>query len=159
MLNHPHRQATTTPKVRAAIQASDVTGTVLAGRVGATPQTIYKWRNRDSVKNRSHRPHRLRTTLTPIQEAVAVMLRATLLLLLDDLLAVVRDVLNPNLSRSGPDPVFAELGWVICAIFGRRRHGRSAAASRLASPDTSTSTCRTCPEWPMKPLAAISSSR
>jgi len=103
MLIHLHKQATTTPKVRGAIQASDDTGTVLAERFGVTPQTIYKWRNRDSVEDRSHTPHRLQTTLTPAQEAVAVALRRTLLVSLDDLLAVVREFLNPNVSRSGLD--------------------------------------------------------
>jgi transposase-like protein len=53
--------------------------------------------------DRSHTPHRLQTTLTPAQEAVAVSLRATLLVSLDDLLAVVREFLNPNVSRSGLD--------------------------------------------------------
>ena len=66
-----------------------------------TEQTIYKWRNRDSVDDRSHTPHRLQTTLTPAQEAVAVSLRKTLLVSLDDLLSVVREFLNPNASRSG----------------------------------------------------------
>lgn len=67
MLIHLHKQATTTPKVRAAIQASDEVGTVLAARFGVTPQTIYKWRKRDRVEDRSHTPHRLQTTLTPAQ--------------------------------------------------------------------------------------------
>ena len=103
MLIHLHKQATTTPKVRAAIQASDDAGTVLAERFGVTPQTVYKWRKRDSVEDRSHTPHRLQTTLTPAQEVVAVALRKTLLVSLDDLLAVVREFLNPNASRSGLD--------------------------------------------------------
>jgi transposase-like protein len=103
MLIHLHKQATTTPKVRAAIQSSDDTGPVLAERFGVTPQTVYKWRKRDSVEDRSHTPHRLQTTLTPAQEAVAVALRKTLLVSLDDLLAVVREFLNPNVSRSGLD--------------------------------------------------------
>ena len=103
MLIHLHSQATTTPKVRAAIQASEEAGTVLAERFGVTPQTIYKWRMRDSIEDRSHTPHRLQTTLTPAQEAVAVALRKTLLVSLDDLLEVVRESLNPDTSRSGPD--------------------------------------------------------
>jgi transposase InsO family protein len=45
----------------------------------------------------------LQTTLTPAQEVVAVALRKTLLVSLDDLLAVVREFLNPNVSRSGLD--------------------------------------------------------
>ena len=89
--------------MRAAIQESDEVGTVLAERFGVTPQTIYKWRKRDSVADRSHTPHRLQTTLTPPQEAVAVALRKTLLVSLDDLLAVVREFLNPHVSRSGLD--------------------------------------------------------
>jgi transposase/transposase InsO family protein len=103
MLIHLHSQATTTPKVRAAIQESDEVGTVLAERFGVTPQTIYKWRKRDSVEDRSHTPHKLQTTLTPAQEAVAVALRKALLVSLDDLLAVVREFLNPHVSRSGLD--------------------------------------------------------
>ncbi len=103
MLIHLHSQATTTPKVRSAIQASDEAASVLAERYGTTEQTVYKWRHRDSVEDRSHTPHRLQTTLTPAQEAVAVALRRTLLVSLDDLLAVVREFLNPNASRSGLD--------------------------------------------------------
>jgi len=103
MLIHLHKQATTTPKVRAAIQASTEPASVLAERFGVTEQTIYKWRKRDSVEDRSHTPHRLQTTLTPPQEAVAVALRKALLVSLDDLLAVVREFLNPDASRSGLD--------------------------------------------------------
>ena len=103
MLIHLHKQATTTPKVRAAIQACDAPASVLAERFGTTEQTVYKWKHRDSVHDRSHTPHRLQTTLTPAQEAVAVVLRKTLLVSLDDLLAVVREFLNPDVSRSGLD--------------------------------------------------------
>ena len=39
----------------------------------------------------SHRPQRLQTTLSAAQEAVVVALRETLLLPLDDLLAVTRE--------------------------------------------------------------------
>ncbi len=98
-----HKEATTTPKVRAAIQASDEPAWVLAQRHGITEQTVWTWRKRDSVEDRSHTPHRLHTTLTPAQEAVGVALRKALLVSLDDLLAVVREFLNPNVSRSGLD--------------------------------------------------------
>ena len=79
---------------------------VLAERHGTTEQTtVWKWRKRDGVKDHSHRPHRLQTTLIPAQEAVAVALRRMLLISLDDLVAVVQGFLNPNVSRSGPGPV------------------------------------------------------
>ncbi|MCC5966656.1 MAG: hypothetical protein JJU24_11000 [Natronohydrobacter sp.] len=76
---------------------------MLADSFAVTPQANYKWRKRDSVEDRSHTPHRLQTTLTPAQEAVAVGLRKTLLVSRDDLLAVVREFLNPYVSRSGLD--------------------------------------------------------
>ena len=84
MLIKRHSQATTTPKIRAVIQASEEPAWVAAERQGTSGQTVWKWRKRDSVKDRSHTPHRLQTTLTPAQEAVAEALRKTLLVSLDD---------------------------------------------------------------------------
>lgn len=55
-------------------------------RHGTTEQTVYKWRKRDSVQDRSHTAHHLQTQLTPAQEIVVVHLRRTLQLSLDDLL-------------------------------------------------------------------------
>jgi hypothetical protein len=49
MLIHLHKQATTTPKVRAAIRARREPASVLAERFGTAEQTIYKWRHRDTV--------------------------------------------------------------------------------------------------------------
>ena len=65
--------------------------------------TARKWKNREDVQDRSHRPHKLSTTLTPGQEAVVVELRRTLLLPLDDLLVVAREFINAAVSRSGLD--------------------------------------------------------
>lgn len=99
-----HKNARTTPAIRAEIAASgDVSTRELSRRYGVTEQTIYKWKARDSTADRSHTAHRLQTTLTPAQEAVAVELRRTLLLPLDDLLAVVREFLCADVSRSGLD--------------------------------------------------------
>jgi len=53
--------------------------------------------------SRSHTAHRLQTTLTHAQERIAVELRKILKLGLDDLLVVVREFLNPSVSRSGLD--------------------------------------------------------
>ena len=65
MLISLHKQATTTPRIRAAIQASDEPAWLVAERFGISEQTVWKWRKRDSVLDRSHTPHRLQTTLTP----------------------------------------------------------------------------------------------
>jgi len=48
-----HRQATTT-KIRAAIQASTEPAWQVAERYGIFEQTVWKWRKRDSVHDRSH---------------------------------------------------------------------------------------------------------
>lgn len=71
--------------------------------MGVHRHTIRKWRQRDSVEDASHLPHRIHATLTPAQEAIVVCLRETLLLPLDDLLAVTRQFLCPELSRSALD--------------------------------------------------------
>ena len=115
MLIKLHSQATTTPKIRAAIQVSDEPAWIVAESHGTSEQTVWKWRNRDSVDDRSHTPHRLQTTLTPAQEAVAVALRKTLLVSFDDLLSVVRALLNPNASRSGWTAVCAGMVSATCA--------------------------------------------
>ena len=99
-----HKNARTTPAIRGEIAASVGVGTrELSRRYGVTEATIYKWKARDSTADRSHTAHRLQTTLTPAQEAVVVELRKTLLLPLDDLLAVVREFLCEDVSRSGLD--------------------------------------------------------
>ncbi len=106
-----HKNATTTPAIRAKIAASNEPAAVLAQRHGVTLDTIYRWRGRTSFEDRSHTAHQLATTLTPAQEAVVVELRRMLLLPLDDLLAVAREFLNPDVSRSGLDRCLARVAF------------------------------------------------
>lgn len=103
MLIALHKSARTTPAVRAEIAASNATASVLALRVGITEQTVYKWKKRDVFADRSHTVHHLQTVFTPAQETVVVHLRRTLLLPLDDLLAVTREFICPHVSRAGLD--------------------------------------------------------
>lgn len=110
MLISLHKHATTTQKIRAAIQASADPAWMVAERYGISGQRVWKWRGRDDVHDRSHTPHRLQTTLTPAQEAVAVALRKALLMPLDDLLAMVREYLNPHVARSGLDRCLRQHG-------------------------------------------------
>jgi hypothetical protein len=78
-------------------------------------------------------PHGRQTTLTPAQEAVAVALRKTLLWLLGDLMAVVREFLNPTMSRSGLDPCL-------------RRHGAGRLRDRKDKDDKSKHSDLKAPE-------------
>ena len=54
MLIALHKNARTTPAVRAEIAASDEPASVLAQRFGITEQTVYKWKKRDVFGDRSH---------------------------------------------------------------------------------------------------------
>jgi transposase-like protein/transposase len=96
-----HRNARTTPQTRREIRESTLSDRALAKQYNITRATAKKWKNRPDEEDRSHRPHKLHTTLTPTQEAMVVIIRTTLLLPLDDLLAVTKEFINPKVSRSG----------------------------------------------------------
>ena len=102
-MSRVHPLARTTPRTRAEIKASSGSLAAVAERYNITVATARKWKGREDAQDRSHRPHKLSTTLSPAQELLAVELRRTLLLPLDDLLAVVREFINPQASRSGLD--------------------------------------------------------
>jgi transposase InsO family protein len=103
MMIRLHKNATTTPAKRALIQASSLPVAHLAREMGVSESTIRAWKGRDSVLDRSHTAHHLQTTLTPAQEVLVVELRKMLMLSLDDLLVVVREFVNADVSRSGLD--------------------------------------------------------
>lgn len=109
-----HKNARTTPAVRAEIAASSESARVLAQRHGITEQTVYKWKKRDSVHDRSHTAHHLQTQLTPAQEIVVVHLRRALLLPLDDLLAVTRGSFARRSHARAWIGACAAMGWAIC---------------------------------------------
>ena len=102
-MSQVHAQARTTPRTRAEIRASSAPLVELAERYNISRATAAKWRGRETPHDLSHRPHKLSTTMTPAQEALAVELRRMTLLPLDDLLVVVREFINPQASRSGLD--------------------------------------------------------
>ena len=98
-----HANATTTPKTRAYIQSSSKGIQALANELGISVGTVRHWRGRDDVKDRPHTRKNLLATLSEAQEAIVIELRRTLLLPLDDLLAVTREFIHPEVSRSALD--------------------------------------------------------
>ena len=98
-----HKNARTTPAIRREWQAQPAarTDAEWAERYNLNRHTVAKWRKRDSVAEASHRPHTLQTTRNDAQEALVLMLRETLLRPLDDWLAVTREFINAEVSRSG----------------------------------------------------------
>ena len=66
MLISLHKQATTTPKIRAAIQASSEPAWLVAERYGDLGADGVEVAQVATMSHdRSHTPHRLQTTLTP----------------------------------------------------------------------------------------------
>ena len=98
-----HKNARTTPAIRRELRESPLSIAELARRYGLSKPTVRKWRRRADTADRSHCPQRLQTTLSAPQEAIVVALRRTLLLPLDDLLAVTREFVCEDVSRSGLD--------------------------------------------------------
>ena len=98
-----HKNARTTPAVRREIQTSSLSASKLAAKHGIGKATALKWKNRDSVEDLPNTPHRFNKNMSDLEEFVVIELRKSLLLPLDDLLAIVRQFINPNVSRSGLD--------------------------------------------------------
>ena len=99
-----------------------------------TVATARKWKGREDSEDRSHRPHTLKTTLTPAQELLVVELRRMVLLPLDDLLAITREFINAAVSRSGLDR------WL-------RRHGVSDLKSLLPQVEGETPPLKTFKDY------------
>ena len=95
-----HANATTTPRTRAYIQKSTASNEALARELGIHRRTVARWRARHDVADRSTRPHRLATTISPWEEGLIVELRRSLALPLDDVVEAMRRCVNPSLSRS-----------------------------------------------------------
>ncbi|NQY62778.1 MAG: helix-turn-helix domain-containing protein [Alteromonadaceae bacterium] len=100
-MSKQHANATTTPEMRAFIHESDLPTAVLARLLKISESTVRKWRQRESLKDGSHVPKQLNTTLSEAQEYVVVELRTRLLLSLDELLVVCKNFINANVSRAG----------------------------------------------------------
>ncbi len=110
MLIALHKNATTTPATRLALQQASGTDRELAQQYGIGIGTVRKWRGRTTVHDASHTAHRLQTTLNAGQEELVIYLRSQLLLPLDDLLAVVREFIEPAMSRSALDRLLRRRG-------------------------------------------------
>ena len=95
-----HANATTTPKVRAYIQASSASAAALAEELGVSETTVRRWRRRSSTGDRSHTPRRLGQSTSPEEEALICALRTDARLSLDDVVEVMRRCVNGALTRS-----------------------------------------------------------
>lgn len=95
-----HKNATTTPAIRKAIQESPDSIAELALRYHLHETTVRRWKKRTTQYDRSHRPHILPTKLTAAEELLVIQLRTELRLGGEDILDVLKRGVNPTLSRS-----------------------------------------------------------
>lgn len=96
-----HKNARTTPAIRREIQQSKLSERALARKYGLNRATVRKWKRRETVEDNPTTPKTIHATMSPQEERIAVELRSSLLLPLDDLLAVIHQFINPKVSRSG----------------------------------------------------------
>lgn len=75
MLISLHKNATTTPAIRLALQQSSTSNQELAAHYGIGLGTVRKWRHRTVVHDVSHTAHHLQTTLNEAQEELVIYLR------------------------------------------------------------------------------------
>ena len=95
-----HGSATTTETVRRAIQNSQESLRVLAGRYSVNPKTVAKWKKRVSVSDLPTGPRDVKSTVLSVEEeAIIVAFRKHTLLPLDDCLWALQATIK-NLTRS-----------------------------------------------------------
>ncbi len=95
-----HGCATTTEAVRRAIQNSQESLRGLAKRYGINQKTVAKWKQRETVADRSTGPKEAKSTVLSIEEeAIIVAFRRHTLLPLDDCLYALQPTI-PHLTRS-----------------------------------------------------------
>ena len=121
MLIALHKNATTTPATRLAIQQASGSDYELAERFNVGRSTIRKWRQRHGVQDASHTPHRLQTTLNAGQEELVVYLRSQLRLPLDDLLAVIHEFIELRCTVNSGHRMARQLAAVWCGTGWQRR--------------------------------------
>ena len=95
-----HKNARTTPKIREMIKNSEKSSIELSKELGIHYNTVLKWRKRETPYDRSHTRHNLNISLTPLEEEIVIFLRKEVQLHLDDIVYVINQCVNPDLSRS-----------------------------------------------------------
>jgi len=95
-----HPNAKTTKQIRNYIQNTDKSVSELAAELGISRVTIRKWKNRDTVEDKSHAPNKLSKGLQKHEENVLIFLRELLNLSVDDMLAISKTIFSFKTSRS-----------------------------------------------------------
>ncbi len=95
-----HKLARTTPAIRQEIQNSKLMSKELSEKYGISLPTVYKWRKRKDVEDRSHARKRLLSKLSEAEEEIIKELRIKLNLSIDDITEVIKRCLKKEITRS-----------------------------------------------------------
>jgi hypothetical protein len=102
-----HSNAKTNVHIRSQIKNSSASNTVLSEQFGISEQTVLKWRRRDSPQDAPSTPLSIAYALTDLQKALAVSLRKSTWLPLDEVWEVLL-VENDTVSRSSVYRLFVK---------------------------------------------------
>jgi len=91
-----HKNATTTLAIRQAIKESPLSAYALAKKYGISQTTAQRWKKAESLEDRSSRPHKLNTTLTPQEEELICFERKQFKKTIEDIFFTLEDKI-PNL--------------------------------------------------------------
>lgn len=94
-----HSNAKTNVHVREQICKSSKTNVSLAEQFNVSTQTVSKWKNRESMQDRSSRPDNIRYALSELERALAVSIRTASWLPIDEVHEMLLEH-NPSISRS-----------------------------------------------------------
>jgi transposase InsO family protein len=94
-----HSNARTNSHMRKSIQQSGQSNQELSEQFYVSLQTVSKWRNRETTKDRSSRPHTIHYALSAEEKEIVRIVRTSTWMPLDDLVDTVRSVI-PHASRS-----------------------------------------------------------
>jgi DNA-binding transcriptional regulator YiaG len=86
-----HPRVRTAPQIRAEIRTSPLSQREKAWRYNVSRATIRRWEKRDDVQDRSHRPHRMATSLTEAQEIILLAACRTIVLKCDNVNLPIKD--------------------------------------------------------------------
>lgn len=93
-----HSNARTTIQIRRDIQSSNESMESLAERYNLNKNTIFKWKHRDELTDKSCRPNKLRTVLSDLDEWIICEVRKTALINIDDLSELLKPFI-PAINR------------------------------------------------------------
>jgi len=94
-----HSNAVTNIHIRRQIKESSFTNFELAKTFNTSAATISKWKNRDEIEDVSSKPRKIVYALNDIEQSLAISIRQTTWLPLDEVWEMLLDM-NQNITRS-----------------------------------------------------------